>query len=285
MPLVPLHKALAKALKGRYALGAFNAVSADFLEAILAAAKSERSPVIVNLAEVHFPYLTPERLAPVVKAWIKDCPVDVVLNLDHGKSFESCVRAAKAGFSSVMIDGSSLPYAQNAALTRKVVKHCHAKGVSVEAELGSVGGEEGGVAKVPSSGLFTDPAQAAEFMRATGADALAVAIGNAHGRYQGVPKLDFRRLAQIRRACRAPLVLHGGTGIPAAGFRRAIGMGVAKINYYTGMSQAALAATRKGLEKGGRNYNEYPDLAAAVKSAVRAEVAAQMRVFMSSGKG
>lgn len=155
--------------------------------------------------------------------------IPVVLNLDHGLHFESVVQALRLGFSSVMFDGSTLGYEENVRQTREVVKMCHAVGVSVEAELGAVGGDEGGALYGHADeSLFTDPQLARDFVDRTGIDALAVAIGNAHGKYRGEPKLDFPRLDAIRQQAAIPLVLHGGSGISDADFRRAIELGIHK---------------------------------------------------------
>jgi fructose-bisphosphate aldolase class II len=183
-----------------------------------------------------------------------------------------------------MFDGSKLSYEENIRQTAEVVKICHAAGISVEAELGAVGGAEGGALEgAADPRLFTDPGQAADFVRRTGIDALAVAIGNAHGKYKGTPKLDFDRLERIRATAGIPLVLHGGSGIPDDDFRRAISLGIAKINFYTGMSQAALEATAEALKATGKSYNDYPEVLRAVKENVSRVVSGQMDVFGSSG--
>lgn len=189
MPLISLADGLEHARKHRYALGAFNVLDSHFLRALFAAAKQERSPFIINIAEVHFKYVSLESLVEAVRFEAARHDIPVVLNLDHGLHFEAVVRALRVGFSSVMFDGSTLSYEENIRQTREVVKMCHAVGVSVEAELGAVGGDEGGALYGHADeALFTDPLRAREFVDATGIDALAVAIGNAHGKYKGEPK-------------------------------------------------------------------------------------------------
>jgi fructose-bisphosphate aldolase class II len=284
MSLVDLKTLLGHADANGYAVGAFNVINLDFLEAVVGAAETRRSPVILNIAEVHFKYVNLENICPAIRSVAGRSDVPVSLNLDHGESFEAVIRAVKNGFTSIMFDGSKLSYAENVRQTAEVVRICHAAGISVEAELGAVGGDEGGGLEGSADPrLFTDPEQAADFVGRTGIDALAVAIGNAHGKYRGTPVLDFDRLGRIRQAAGIPLVLHGGSGIPDADFRRAIGLGISKVNFYTGMSQAALAATSSALKASGKAYNDYPEILRSVKESVAEIVMAQMDVFGSSG--
>ncbi len=285
MPLVPMSQILEKAARGAYAVGAFNIINLTFLEAILEAAIQKRSPVILNIAEVHFPFVTLEHITPVVKEMSRNADIEIALNLDHGLSRQAIECAIHNGFTSVMFDGSQLELEENIRQTRQVVDLCHARGISVEAELGAVGGAEGGgLVGEADPAKFTDVAQAARFVRETGVDALAVAIGNSHGRYKGPPQLDFERLRALRAAAGIPLVLHGGSGISTEDFRQAISLGIAKINFFTGMSDAALQATRAYLDRPGGKYNDYPMMINEVKAAVRAVVAEQMKIFGSYSK-
>ncbi len=282
MPLVNLKSVLARAVANRYAVGAFNVINLHFLEAIVQAAQAKRSPVILNIAEMHFPYVALEHICPAIKAMAEESDVPIALHLDHGESLAAVIRALRNGFTSVMFDGSGLPYEENVRQTAEVAGICHSVGVSVEAELGMVGGDEGGaLAGTADPDLFTNPQQAGDFVRRTGIDALAVAIGNVHGNYRGEPQLDFARLEQIRDAAGIPLVLHGGSGIPDDDFRRAIGLGIAKINFFTGLSLAALDATAQGVRNAGRGYNDYPDLIRHVTEKVQAVVEQQIDVFGS----
>jgi len=285
MSLVTLKEILAPAYKQGYAVGAFNAVDSHFVKAVLGAASEKKSPVILNIAEVHYPYCIPEQMMPMFISMAKNSPVPVAINLDHGLTDDAISRALKCGFTSVMFDGSKYPFEENIKKTAEVVKLCHAKGISVEAELGAVGGEEGGglVGNVDRS-LMTDPEQAEKFVRETGIDALAVAIGNCHGKYKGEPDLDFDLLEKIRNRVSCPLVLHGGSGISDKDFRKAISLGIAKINFYTGMSQSALGALQESVQKAGKSYNDYPLIMETVKEAVKKTVMEQMDIFESSGK-
>ena len=285
MPLISLADGLKHARVHQYALGAFNVLDTHFLRALFAAAKQQRSPFIINIAEVHFKYLSLDTLVEAVKYEAARHDIPVVLNLDHGLHFEAVVQALRLGFTSVMFDGSTLDYEENVRQTREVVKMCHAVGVSVEAELGAVGGDEGGALYGHADeAFFTDPAKARDFVDRTGIDALAVAIGNSHGKYKGEPKLDFTRLEAIRQQTGLPLVLHGGSGISDADFRRAISLGIHKINFYTGMSQAALAAVDRSMTARDQIYDEFAELMLSIEQAITDIVAEQMRIFGSEGK-
>lgn len=285
MALVPMKTLLDKAYREGYALGAFNIVDLTFLEAIIDAARAQKSPVILNVAEVHFPFVTIEHIVPALQQIAREEKFDIALNLDHGLDIAAIERAVACGFGSVMFDGSHLDYEENIRQTREVLNLCRPKNISVEAELGAVGGGEGGaLCGSADPAKFTDAAQAEEFVKRTGIDALAVAIGNSHGRYRGEPKLDFDRLRDIRERCGIPLVLHGGSGIPDDDFRKAISMGIAKINFFTGMSQAALAAASSALAGQSEGYNDYPAMIASVRRDVAAVVSRQMMVFGSSGR-
>jgi len=286
MSLVNLKTILDKAYRNQYAVGAFNIINLTFLEAIIEAAQKQNSPVILNIAEVHFPYVTLENIVPVAKMVAERAAVEVALNLDHGLSLEAIHKAIDLGFTSIMFDASRLDYPENMKQTRAVVELCRPRGISVEAELGAVGGEEGGgLVGSADPSRYTDVDQALEFVRETGIDALAVAIGNSHGKYKGEPCLDFDRLQAIRDATGIPLVLHGGSGISADDFRKAISLGIAKINFFTGMSQTALNATRAYLNQGQETYNDYPVMINQVKAAVCETVEEQMQIFGSAGKG
>ncbi|AIX51553.1 MULTISPECIES: ketose 1,6-bisphosphate aldolase [Pantoea] len=285
MALISLAQGLAHAQQHGYALGAFNVLDTHFLRALFQAAEQQRSPFIINLAEVHFKYVSLDHLVAAIRCEAARHAIPVVLNLDHGLHFEAVVQAVRLGFTSVMFDGSGLSYDENVRQTQEVVKLCHAVGVSVEAELGAVGGDEGGaLTGEADSAKFTDPALAADFVQSTGIDCLAVAIGNAHGKYKGEPRLDFDRLAAIRSAADIPLVLHGGSGISDADFRRAITLGIHKINFYTGMSQAALDAIETQMDQRDARYDSFAELLMAVERNISRVVAQQMQIFGSSGR-
>ncbi|GIX06506.1 MAG: hypothetical protein KatS3mg115_0909 [Candidatus Poribacteria bacterium] len=283
MALVNLGGLLHHALKHGYGVGAFNVPDYETLQAILDVAVEKRSPVILDVAEVHLKYIDLEEVAYVARRAAERAPVPVALHLDHGETFETIVRAIRAGFTSVMFDGSRLPYEENVARTREIVRICHACGVTVEAELGRVLGGEGTRERFEADpSLFTDPDQAVDFVRRTGVDALAIAFGTAHGLYRGTPKLDFPRLEEIARRTRIPLVLHGGTGVADEDFRRAIALGIAKINYYTQLSLAGIEGIRRALEE-DPEIGSYPLLLQKARESIRAVVRHQMEVFGSAG--
>jgi fructose-bisphosphate aldolase, class II len=287
MALVPLARMLGTARAGRFAVGAFNGVDSYFIDAIFSAALSLKAPIIINCAEVHLKLIELEDIAGYVHYKAAATGLPVTLNLDHGLTFPTVERALAAGFSSVMFDGSHLTYEENVRQTAEVVRMCHAQGVSVEGELGAVGGDEGGnLEGAADEKHYTDPAQALDFVTRTGLDALAVAIGNSHGKYKGVPKLDFARLDTLSKTVAVPLVLHGGSGLSVEDFRRAVSLGIAKINFYTGMSQVALDRLKTDLldAEFARKYDHYLMSMARARAAVAQAVAEQIGVFGSDGK-
>lgn len=285
MSLVDLNAVLMPAMEKRYGVGSFNVINSSLVEAVVEAAIKKNSPVIISLAEVHFQYADLRSIAAATRILAEEAQVPVVLNLDHGLSLETVVRALRYGFTSVMFDGSNLGYEENIKRTREIVRVCRPAGVSVEAELGAVGGaeagDEGGTAD-PS--LFTDPDQAAEFVTETGIDALAVAIGNVHGKYKGDPCLDFDRLEAIRKKADIPLVLHGGSGISDADFQKAVSFGIAKINFYTEMAKNALVKTDEFLKGIRSYYGGFDEMNQVIKSTIQQVVEDRMNVFGSADR-
>lgn len=282
MPLVHMNDMLGHAYRHAYAVGAFSVVTLDFLEAIIRAAENYRAPVILNLAESHFDYYDFDLLAPAVVAAARRAKVPVAIHLDHGKSIESAERAIRCGFSGVMVDYSDQPFENNLRLTREVVKLAHASGVTVEAELGYVPGGEGENAENLSQEFdYTSHSEARVFVERSGVDCLAVSIGTVHGRMKGAPKLDYARLAKINEAVKIPLVIHGGSGLSDEQFRKLITNGVAKINYYTALSDLAVRHIRDNPSIGD---NGYMALKRSVRDAVRAEVERCIRLWGSGGR-
>ncbi len=285
MPLVTLNHALNHAQAHHYAIGAFNVHNLNLLHAIIAAAKQKRSPIIINVAEVHLQYTPLEEIAPIIRMAARRTDVPVVLHLDHGLNFDTVINAIKCGFTSVMFDGSALSYEENQKQTKEIVKIAHAASVSVEAELGAIGGDEGGgLYGKADSQYFTDPRRAKEFVQKTKIDCLAVAIGNVHGLYKGEPKLDFKRLQDIAKQTSIPLVLHGGSGISDDDFRRAIALGIHKVNVYTAMSQAALKTICDIMNNDQTSYDHYARLLQQTEDSISAVVGHHMDVFGSTGK-
>ncbi|MCQ2457079.1 MAG: class II fructose-bisphosphate aldolase, partial [Clostridia bacterium] len=234
-----------KAKAGGYAVPAFNAENMEMAQAIVAAAEEAASPVLIQTTSPTVKYFCPTMTHAIVEELAKNASVPVALHLDHCSSFDDVMIAIRAGYTSVMFDGSKLPFEENARISKKVVEVAHPMGVTVEAELGCVGGKEDNVS---SADIYTDVDEAKEFAEFTGVDLLAIAIGTAHGFYKGEPKLDFDRIAAIRDVVGAPLVLHGGSGVPEESVKRAISLGMAKVNFATELRAAATVAVRKVLE-------------------------------------
>ena len=247
MNLVPMADILNKANEGGYAVGGFNINNMEFLQAIVQAAEETRSPLILQTSEGALKYIGMDYVVGMVQAATKNTTVPVALHLDHGSSFEVIMQCIRNGYSSVMIDGSHYPFEENVRLTRKVVEAAHAVGVSVEAELGRLGGTEDDLSVDEKDASFTDPEEAEEFVKRTGVDALAVSIGTAHGVYKGEPKLDFDRLKEIKERIKIPVVLHGASGIPEADLKKAVSLGVCKVNVNTDFQQAYAAKVREVL--------------------------------------
>lgn len=236
------------ARKGGYAVPAFNAENLEMVQAIVAAAEKMKSPVMIQTTPSTVKYLTLRQAVAMVKAEAEAASVPVALHLDHCESYEDVMAAVDAGYTSVMIDGSKLPYEENIAVTKKVVEDAHAKGVTVEAELGTVGGKEDGHS---AEIAYTDPAEALDFFTKTGVDIFAVAIGTAHGFYKGEPKLNFELLEKLADTIEAPLVLHGGSGVPDEMIKRTISLGINKVNYATELRAAMTKAVREALTDEG----------------------------------
>lgn len=233
------------AQRGGYAIPAFNFENMEMLQAILAAAEELASPVLLQTTPSTLKYMTLRQAYAMAKAEADAVRVPVALHLDHCESYEGVCDALDAGYSSVMIDASKLDFEENIAVTRKTVQAAHARGVTVEAELGTVGGKEDSHS---ASIAYTDPGEAVDFFRRTGVDIFAVAIGTAHGFYKGEPKLDFELLQKLAGLIGAPLVLHGGSGIPDEMIRKTIELGICKVNFATELRAAMTAAVRQALK-------------------------------------
>lgn len=271
MALVDMRDMLDHAYRNKYAVGGFDLVGLDFLEAILAAAERRRAPVILSLAESHFEYYDFELAMAATVAAARRASVPVAIHLDHGASLESAIRGINLGCTGVMVDASTSPLDENIVRTRAIVEMAHDCGVPVEGELGYVAGVEGEDAeKHPGEVIYTSPEEAGAYVEQTGVDFLAVSVGTVHGRMRGEPQLDFERLARIDERLGIPLVIHGGTGLSDAQFRALIERGVAKINYYTALADAAAARMRANAAADPRAG--YTGLMAGVREAIAAEV-------------
>lgn len=273
--LANLNDVLPKAQKEGYAVGLFNTIDSDMLQAAIEAAEENRSAIIIGTAEVLLPYGELSLIGPGLIAAAKNASVPVVVNFDHGLSFDRCLEAMKVGFTSIMFDGSANDYETNLANTREMVKIAHSLGVSVEGEIGHVGLAATG--DNASSDMYTTPEEAWTFVHETGIDAVAVAIGTAHGAYKVKPKLDIQRLAEIRRRVDTPLVLHGGSGLSDDDFRNTIKNGIAKVNIFTDLCHMGDRAVKLGMDAG----LSYLDLRNLKKDAIKMEITKKMKLFGS----
>ncbi|RLL42871.1 class II fructose-1,6-bisphosphate aldolase [Oceanobacillus piezotolerans] len=283
MPLVSMTDMLNKGKENGYAVGQFNINNLEYIQAILQAAEEEKSPVILGVSEGAAKYMGGFN---VVVAMVKSLmesygtTVPVAIHLDHGSSFEKCAQAIHAGFTSVMIDASHSPIEENIALTKKVVELAHIHGVSVEAEVGTVGGEEDGVI----GGInYADADECKRLVEEAGIDCLAPALGSVHGPYQGEPNLGFKEMEEILNLTGVPLVLHGGTGIPTKDIQKAVSLGTAKINVNTENQIAQADAVRKTLAEKPDLYDPRKYLGPG-SEAIKETVKGKMREFGSSGQ-
>ena len=287
MALVSAKEMLKKAIDGKYAVGQFNINNLEWTKAILQTAEEMKSPVILGVSEGAGKYMGGfKTVAAMVSAMIEclGITVPVAIHLDHG-TYEGCYKCIEAGFSSIMFDGSKFPIDENVAKTMELVEVCNKKGLSLEAEVGAIGGEEDGVI---GRGECADPDECKKIAD-LGIDMLAAGIGNIHGKYPADwPGLSFDTLAAVKKKVgNMPLVLHGGTGIPTDQIKKAISLGVAKINVNTECQLAFAAATRKYVEEGkdlvGKGFDPRKLLAPGVE-AIKATVKDKMEIFGSIGK-
>ncbi|TFD96974.1 class II fructose-bisphosphate aldolase [Jeotgalibacillus sp. R-1-5s-1] len=284
MPLVSMTDMLNKAKDGGYAVGQFNLNNLEFTQAILQAAEEEKSPVILGVSEGAARYMSGfKTVVKMVEGLLEDLniTVPVAIHLDHGSSYEKCKEAIDAGFTSVMIDASHGPFEENVEVTSRVVEYAHSKGVSVEAELGVVGGQEDDV--VADGVIYADPKECKELVERTGIDTLAPALGSVHGPYKGEPNLGFVEMEQIGRETGVPIVLHGGTGIPTKDIQKAISYGTAKINVNTENQIASAKVVREVLAADSEVYDPRKYLGPA-REAIKATVQGKMREFGSSNQ-
>lgn len=262
--LVDMGDMLRHARANGYAVGAFDLVSLDFLQTIIAGAENQRSPVILSLAESHYAYFDPELLMPAVRVAAERASVPIAIHLDHGSSLEAAVRGIRQGCNGIMVDASTEPLEENIARTRTVVEMAHACGIPVEGKLGYVAGVEGEDAEHhPGGVIHASPEEVECYVEETGVDFLAVSIGTVHGCRHGEARLDFERLG-------IPLVIHGGMGLSDQQFRSLVTNGVAKINYYTALAEGAGLAIRKHAQEA--ENRSYTDLVRGVQGAIRAKV-------------
>lgn len=281
--LCTLNEMLPHARKYGYAVTAFDFVSDVFVRPILDACEEMRAPVIMSGLPHDIEGIGLDYIAGIIKAVAPAYTIPICLHLDHSPSFDIIKRCIAAGFTSVMFDGSHLPFAENIARTREVVKYAHARGVTVEAELGFVAGNE--LSGGDTTNRLTDPNEVREFTEKTEVDALAISIGTTHGVYASTPTLDIRRLGEIKAVTHTPLVLHGGSGTPEDQLIAAIKGGITKLNIYTDIRQAMNRRVADAARIVASRDDEIPDrVLAPLFEGIREEVAKKLELTMSSGR-
>ena len=285
MPYVNSRELLLDAQKNHYAVGAFNVENMEMMQAVIWAAEAEHAPLMLQTTPGTLKYADTALFAAMAKAIAGKASVPVALHLDHGNSFALCEQAAGDGYTSLMIDGSKLPIDENIALSRSVAEMAAAAPgrPCVEAEIGKLGGKEDDLEVKPGEDQYTNPDEAVRFVRETGVDSLAIAIGTAHGFYKGKPKLAFDRLTEIRNVVSIPLVLHGSSGVPDEDVRRAVELGICKVNFATELRVAYTDAVRAALAADGAIYDpkKYGEPG---REAVVALVRHRIRICGASGR-
>lgn len=281
--LVTLKEIMKIAEEKQIAVGAFNAANLESLQAAITAAEELKLPVIIQFAQCHEPWIPLELIGPVMVTVAKKASVPVCVHLDHGETFEYLEKALEIGFTSIMYDGSVLPYEENLKNTKKAVEMAAGTGASVEAELGSMGKREFGTgdAKEDDTKIYTDPNQAKEFVEASGIDALACSFGTTHGIYLTTPKLDFDVVKNVRALTgNIPVVMHGGSGVSREDYHAAIRAGVRKINYFTYMDKAGGNAAAKYLQSlGAEEPLFFSSLSMTARDTMTENVKAAMKMF------
>ena len=278
--LVNMKEMLADAAKGGYAVGGFNCASLESAIAAVRASEETGMPFILQHATVHEQYLPLSVAGPIMLQLARSAKTPVAVHLDHGSSVEHCLRALAMGFTSVMFDGSALPYAENIEATAAVAKSAHSLGATVEAELGSMPHNfSGELGEYTPEDFYTKPGEAAEFAEKTGVDALAISFGTVHGIYKTTPKLSLDVINRVREATNGlPLVMHGGSGLTDDDYREAIARGICKVNYYT---YGALAGGRAvyDIVKAKPEGLQFHDVAVAATDAIADDIRRVMKVL------
>lgn len=275
--LVNLNEILKYAEEKNVAVGSFNTPNLENMLAVIKAAEELNVPVIIMHAEIHEPYSNLDDIGPIMVLKAKQARVPVCVHLDHCEHLDYLKRAIDIGFTSVMIDASALDYDENVRITKETVKLAHPRNVSVEAEIGVLGGRESGDSRpLTKEEMYTDPALAERFVKDTGIDALACSFGTAHGIYKSKPELDFPRIRKIKSLVNIPIVMHGGSGVSPEDYLTSIDCGVRKINYYSYMSREGVYAARDVLKKDVTFYHE---IALAAQERMMSNVLVALKLF------
>lgn len=283
MPLVSMNEFLPKAKAGKFAVGQFNMNNLEFAKAITEAAMAEKSPFIFGVSEGALKYMGIEYTVAIAEAAAKQSGLPIALHLDHGSTFEVAMKCIRAGFSSVMFDGSHHSFEDNIRLTKEVVKAAHAMGVSVEGELGTIGGVEDDISVDEADAALAKPEEAIRFYEETGVDCVAIAVGTAHGMYKGEVKIRYDIIEEVSKAIPVPVVLHGGSGVPDEAIRLSIAAGVGKINVNTENQVACTDAIREVLGKDAKVYDPRKYLTPA-KNAMVEVVRSKIQLFGSTNQ-
>lgn len=278
--LINLKKMLELAEKNNSAIGSFNVYNLESIQAVIEAAQAVRQPVIISFGESYTKHAPLEVIAAIVQKYCTDSEIPFVLHLDHSKNVETIIRAIRAGFTSVMYDGSALPLTENIEKSKYVAQIAHMVDVSVEGELGYMNNEDGTASLGFSLGKgYTKAEDARKYAEGSGIDALAIAIGNAHGIYKGVPELDFERLAEISSAVAIPLVLHGSSGIPIPSLQKAITLGIRKININTEISTQAIKTARQFLHENTQENLRFETLAKSAEQTMSSVIRDYLKIL------
>lgn len=283
MPLVPMTHFLPRAKREKFAVGQFNLNNLEFAQAITEAGVEENAPLIFGVSEGAMRYMGLNYVVAIARTAAEQSGLPIALHLDHGSSFEVVMKCIQAGFSSVMFDGSHYPFEENVRLTKEVVRAAHAVGVSVEGELGTIGGVEDDVNVNSSEAALAKPEEAIRFYEETKVDALAIAVGTAHGLYKGEPRIRFDIIEEVSRHIDVPIVLHGGSGVPDEAIQRAIALGVGKINVNT-ENQVACTATVRNLLEENETMIDPRKYWGPAREAIKEVVIRKIRLFGSSDK-
>lgn len=285
MALVNLKELLKNAQEGKYAILATDPPYFHFAEAVIDAANERKSPVIIQISDGLDKYFNYSKLMNPLLSIVDESPVPIAVGLDHGFNFDSVMRAIKAGCTTVMFDGSRLSFKDNIKITKEIVRTAHSLGVSVEGEIGIVGGlgETDELPKLNNENKISTVSDVKRFIEETGVDAVAIAVGNVHGIVKEPVKINFNRISEIRNAIDTPLVLHGGSGLSDAVFKRAIENGICKINYYTDLIYNATLEIKKRLNENSDLYN-YPDIIYNTMQHIKKVVIKKMELFGSLNK-
>ena len=283
MPLVSMNEFFPKTRANKFAVGQFNMNNLEFAQAIMEAGIIEKAPFIFGVSEGALKYMGIEFTVAMAKAAADKSGLPIALHLDHGSTFEVAMKCIRAGFSSVMFDGSHHSFEDNIRLTKEVVKAAHAMGVSVEGELGTIGGVEDDISVDEEHASLAKPEEAIRFYEETKVDCLAIAVGTAHGMYKGEPKIHYDIIEKVASAIPVPVVLHGGSGVPDDAIQKSIAVGVGKINVNTENQVACTEAIRAVLNKDANVYDPRKYLTPA-RNAMVEVVRTKMRLFGSSGQ-